>query len=170
MDTLEVLENGEKIIYTYEDLLKYHGYFYPGGVAHAFKVMQRAFPLLDDGKLLERRDLSLVTAFLGPGGLDAFEMVTRCISTGKCCADKYLPEAQDSLESPHGRYYFRFSYRGKTVAVTIMPGFVRDEFIHLARKKDLTDDEAVKLAEMKKEMADRLLSLPAEEIYKAVIL
>lgn len=80
MEKIIVLEKGQKLEFSFEDLLKYHGVGYPGGVAHAFQVMQRAFPQLDDGKLLERREIELVTAFPGPGGLDAFEMVTRCVT------------------------------------------------------------------------------------------
>ena len=113
MEKIIVLEKGQKLEFSFEDLLKYHGVGYPGGVAHAFQVMQRAFPQLDDGKLLERREIELVTAFPGPGGLDAFEMVTRCVTGGRIHVDKDLPEAAGILESPHGRYYFRFSYRGK---------------------------------------------------------
>ena len=83
MEKIIVLEKGQKLEFSFEDLLKYHGVGYPGGVAHAFQVMQRAFPQLDDGKLLERREIELVTAFPGPGGLDAFEMVTRCVTGGR---------------------------------------------------------------------------------------
>lgn len=169
MEIITVLEKGTEYSFSYEDLLKYHGVGYPGGVAHAFQVMRRAFPQLDDGKLLERREISLVTAFPGQGGLDAFEMVTRCVTDGRIHVDKDLPEAANELESPHGRYYFRFAYRGREVVVTIKPGFVRDEFVQLARKEDLTDEEEAHLIELKKEMAARLLAEKPENIYQAVI-
>lgn len=102
MEKITVLEKGQKLEFSFEDLLKYHGVGYPGGVAHAFQVMQRAFPQLDDGKLLERREIELVTAFPGPGGRDAFEMVTRCVTDGRIHVDKDLPEAAGIMESPHG--------------------------------------------------------------------
>lgn len=170
MEKIIVLEKGQKLEFSFEDLLKYHGVGYPGGVAHAFQVMQRAFPMLDDGKLLERREIELVTAFPGPGGRDAFEMVTRCVTDGQIHVDKDLPEAAGILESPHGRYYFRFSYRGKTVVVTIRPGFVRQDFIEMARKPNRTEEEEVILAQMKRDMAKRLLDAKPEEVYDAVIL
>ena len=161
MEKITVLEKGQKLEFSFGDLLKYHGVGYPGGVAHAFQVMQRAFPMLDDGKLLERREIELVTAFPGPGGRDAF---------GRIHVDKDLPEAAGILESPHGRYYFRFSYRGKTVVVTIRPGFVRQDFIEMARKPNRTGEEEVILAQMKRDMAKRLLDAKPEEVYDAVIL
>ena len=150
MEKIIVLEKGQKLEFSFEDLLKYHGVGYPGGVAHAFQVMQRAFPR--------------------PGGLDAFEMVTRCVTGGRIHVDKDLPEAAGILESPHGRYYFRFSYRGKTVVVTIRPGFVRQDFIEMARKPNRTEEEEVILAQMKRDMAKRLLDAKPEEVYDAVIL
>jgi hypothetical protein len=170
MEEIKVLEKGKELGYTFDELLKYHGVGYPGGVAHAFKVMQRAFPLLDNGNLLERREIFILTAFPGPGGLDAFEMVTRCRSDGRLLADKKLPEAANVLESPHGKYYFRFYYRGAVVVVTIKPGFVRPEFIEMARKKGRTEGEEKILAEMKLEMAGRLLKARAEDVYNAEIL
>ena len=58
--------------------------------------------MLNNGKLLERREIELVTAFPGPGGRDAFEMVTRCVTDGRIHVDKDLPEAAGIMESPHG--------------------------------------------------------------------
>lgn len=135
METIDVLENGVPLSFTFEEMLNYHRPGYPGGVAHAFKVMQRAFSLLDGGRPLKRREISVITAFPGLGGRDAFELVTRCLTDGRYLANKTLSEGAGELESPHGRYYFRFNYRGRAVKVTIRPGYVRDEFIQLARKR-----------------------------------
>ena len=38
MEKITVLEKGQKLEFSFEDLLKYHGVGYPGGVAHAFQV------------------------------------------------------------------------------------------------------------------------------------
>ncbi|WP_149715316.1 hypothetical protein [Campylobacter concisus] len=170
MDKIKVLEKGHELEYSFDNLLSYHGVGYPGGVAHAFQVMSRAFPLLDDGKLLERREIYLITAFPGPGGLDAFEMVTRCVTGGRISVDINLKEAEEVLESPHGRYYFKFKYRDKTVVITIKPGFVLKEFIELSRKEDRSEEEEATLIQMKKDMAARLLAAKPEEVYNAKVL
>ena len=154
MESIEVLEEGKLLSFRFDEMLNYHGPGFPGGVAHGFKVMQRAFPLLDDGNLLERREISFVTAFPGPGD-------------GRYVVDKELPEAANELESPGGRYYFRLSYRGRSVAVTLRPGYVREEFIQLARKKGRTEAEERVLAGMKRDMAARLMAAKAEDIYRA---
>ncbi len=46
---LVVLERGVPLGFSFEDLMSYHGPGSPGGVAHGFKVMERALPLLDPG-------------------------------------------------------------------------------------------------------------------------
>ncbi|KAA8605639.1 hypothetical protein AL036_17980 [Salipiger aestuarii] len=166
-DRIAWLENGQEFNVGFNELLNYHGQGYPGGVAHGLKVMQRAWPLLDDGRLPERREVRCVTAFGGPGGRDAIEFVTRGLTEGRYIVDKSLGEGVE--ESPGGRYYFRFEYRGTAVEVTIRPGHVRPEFIVLARKQDRTPAEEVTLAAMKREMGDRLLALAAEEIYDAKV-
>lgn len=167
-ETITVLDNGQPIEFTFADLLKYHGFGYPGGVAHAFKVMQRGFPLLDAGTPPERAELSMQTAFPGPGGRDAFEMVTRMVTGGRYTVDVTLA-GDDVLESPKGSYFFRLTYRGRSVELTLRPGFVVEEFVTLARKQTRTPAEEERLTWLKQDMAKRLLSHPAEELYDATL-
>jgi hypothetical protein len=42
-----VLDNGREVSFSFDEMLNYHGGSSPGGVAHAFKVLERALPLLD---------------------------------------------------------------------------------------------------------------------------
>lgn len=169
MRSITVLDQGREYTFTFEDMLKYHGGALIGGVSHAFKVMERAFPLLDNGNKPERREIELTTAFPGQGGRDAFELVTRCVTEGKIHVDKDLEEAKGTPESPAGHYYFRFSYRGKNVVIKIKQGVVKDEFIQLSRKKERTEEEWARLEVLKNEMSEYLLSKPAEELYDAEI-
>lgn len=166
-DQISYLEGGQEFTVSFDEMLKYHGKGFPGGVAHGLKVMQRAWPLLDGGNLPERREIRCVTAFGGPGGRDAIEFVTRGLTEGRYIVDKDVGIGVE--ESPGGRYYFRFEYRGTAVEVTIRPGHVRPEFIVLARKQGRSAEEEVELAAMKIEMGERLLPLPAAEIYDAKV-
>lgn len=90
MSTLTIFDHGEPIAIGFDDLLKYHGRGFVGGVAHGFKVMERAFPLLAEGKPLERYDIRIETAFPGPGARDAFEMVTRAVTGARYRVDPDL--------------------------------------------------------------------------------
>ncbi|MCP9488597.1 MAG: hypothetical protein MSC31_01820 [Solirubrobacteraceae bacterium MAG38_C4-C5] len=162
-DTLEVLDQGQRIVISFQEMLKYHGPAFPGGVAHAFKVMERAFPLLDPDLPPERREIAIETAFRGPGARDACEMVTRAVTGDRYVVDAALerPQRGTTLE----RYVFRLRYRDRAVTVTIRDGFVLDEFIALARREGRSAEEEAHLAVLKQEMADRLMAAPATEVY-----
>jgi hypothetical protein len=163
-NVLEVLDQGTPIRISFQEMLKYHGPAYPGGVAHALKVMQRAFPLLDPELPPERREIVIETAFQGPGARDAFEMVTRAVTGDRYVVDPALERTQrgTTLE----RYIFRLRYRDRTVTVVIREGYVTDEFIALSRKPGRTAEEEEHLAVLKQEMADRLTAVPATEVYE----
>lgn len=160
---VSVVESGVPLTYTFEDLVKYHGPSAPGGVAHAFRVLGRALPLLADGAPVERREVEIATAHGGPGVRDAFEMVTRAVSGGRYVVDPALvrPERGDTLAN----YVFRLDYRGSSVTVQVREGFVADEFIELVNRSGRTDAEESRLVVLKQEMTDRLLAVPATEVY-----
>jgi len=166
MTTLMVLDQGGSISISFDDLLKYHGRSSIAGVAHAFKAMERAFPLLSPGRPPERYDISVESGFPGGGARDAFEMVTRA-ATG----DRYrlvsVPAGVDAPEAPGGHFFFRLGYRGSVVDLVGRASLVPEDFLQFACKENPTPTEAVRAQELKEEMAVRLLSLPAEDVYDA---
>ncbi len=161
--SLEVLDEGQLLTFTFADLMRYHGPRFPGGVAHAFTVLQRALPLLAPDGRPERREITVRTAFTGPGARDAFELVARAVTEDRYVVDPALerPERGRTLE----RYVFRLGYRERTVTLILRGGLVREEFIDLSRKQARTTDDQARLTVLKQEMADRLLSGPATEVY-----
>jgi hypothetical protein len=164
-DELVVFEDGRELSFAFNHLLGYHGGGSPGGVAHAFKVMQRALPLLDPHGRVERRELALDTAFGGPGARDAFELVTRAVTDQRFTHDLSL--ARPDLGIARERFVFRLRYRGRDVLLTLRDGFVTDDFIALTRKPDRTADEDQQLASMRSEMAALVMSAPAPDVYDA---
>lgn len=164
MAVITVLESGHTMEFAFEDLLKYHGPHFPGEVAHAFKVMELAFPLLDENRPPERHEISITTPFSGPGARDAFEMVTRAVMEDRYNVDPTL--AQTHRGEVLKGYYFRLTYRERTISVQIRPGHVRDDFITLSRKANRTPEEKTQLIFLKNEMTRRLLALPASEVYE----
>lgn len=163
---LAVRESGRPLYYCLEDITRYHGYGYPGGVAHAFKAMELALPLLDPAGPPERREIWIDTPFKGPGARDAFEMVTRCVTGTRYRVDSAFmkPERGSTLQA----YVFIFTYRHTTVSLQIRDGHVRDEFIRLGRQEERSVQEEVWLAWLKQEMADRLLAAPATDVYELI--
>jgi hypothetical protein len=166
---LEVRDHGDLLRFTFDDLVKYAGRSSVGGVAHGYKVMERALPLLDGGAAPDREDISIESAFGGGGARDAFEMVTRAVTGGRFHCDQ--SKAPDGPPSPMGQYVFWFSHRsGAAVQLTLRPGLVLDEFIELAKRGAANPAEEERLAALKQEMADALLSRPATEVYDVVLL
>ena len=108
---IAVLDAGQLLSCSYEEIMKYHGCGSPGGVAHAFKVMERAWP---------------------------------------------------------ERFVFRLGYRESAVTLLLCEGYVTEEFIELAREPRRSDEQERRLSVLKREMADRVMAAPAEEVYGVV--
>jgi hypothetical protein len=168
MTTLVVLDQGGSISISFDDLLKYHGRSSIAGVAHAFKAMERAFPLLSPAGPPERNDVTVESGFPGGGARDAFEMVTRAVT-----GDRYRvvskPAEVEAPEAPGGHFFFRLGYRGTVVDLVAHADLIPEEFLELACKDAPTPAEAVQAQELKEEMAARLLGLPADEVYDATV-
>jgi hypothetical protein len=92
-------------------------------------------------------------------------MVTRAVTGDRYVIDMALarPERGRALE----RFVFRVAYRDRSVTLAIRDGFVTDEFIGLARKERSPEEEAL-LDRLKLEMAERVMSSPAADVYDAV--
>lgn len=163
-----VTELGRELRYGWDDLVRYHGYGFPGGVAHALRVLQRALPIISPQQPPDRRELQIRTAFRGPGARDAFEMVTRAVTDGRYVVDPALerPDRGMTLE----RYVFEIRYWDRAVVLVIREGIVDADFVRLGRLASRTPQETRQLEGLKIDMAQRLLARPADEIYDAQIL
>lgn len=165
--TLDVLDGGTLLRFGLDDLMRYHGPGFPGGVAHGFTVMRRAWPLLDPAGPPVRREIRVDTAFRGPGARDAVELVTRAATE-----DRYVVRAdleRPAIGNTRARYVFRFGYRERTVTLQIREGFVTDEFIALSRAAGRSAAQEAHLAVLKQEMAERLLAAAPQEVYDAEV-
>jgi hypothetical protein len=163
---LVVVDRGQTLAFGFDDLLAYHGPGSPGGVAHAFKVLERALPLLGADGPPERREITIETAFAGPGARDGFELVTRAVTEDRFVVDPALarPERGRALE----RFVFRLGCRGQSTTLLVREGYVTDEFVELARREARDAEAEARLGVLKREMADRLRSRPASEVYDVV--
>ena len=166
MSTLAVVDGAQRIEFSFEDLMKYHGPGSPGGVAHAFKVMERAFPLLDPDGPPQRREITLRTAFGGPGARDGFEAVTRAVTQDRYEVDQSL--ARPERGRTHERFIFEVGYRDRSVTLMLRDGYVTEEFIDLARKDGKSDAEKARLDELKAEMASSVMGAEASDVYDEV--
>jgi hypothetical protein len=162
--TIEVVDDGRLLAFSFEDMMKYHGPEAPGGVAHAFKVLERALPLLDPDGPAERREIAIRTSFGGPGARDGIEFVTRAVTGDRFVVDRSLarPERDRTVAS----FVFVVSYREREVTLLLREGYVTDEFVDLARKQDRTAEDVARLGVLKEEMAERVMGSPAADVYE----
>ncbi len=162
-ERIEVQERGRTISYSFEDLLKYHGPGSPGGVAAAFKVMQRAFALLSPDAPVQRRSVTVRTAFGGPGARDGFEAVARAVTGERFTLDPELaqPERGRVLE----RFVFEIGDGERSVTLLMREGYVTEEFIDLARKSGRSAEEDVHLDALKADLAARLMAAAPADVY-----
>jgi hypothetical protein len=163
-DLVAVLERGRTIAFSFDDLIKYHGPGSPAGVAVAFKAMQRAFAALSPDVPPERRSIIVRTAFRGPGARDGFEAVTRAVTDGRYTVDRTL------LRADRGRlledFVFEVAIGEESVTLLLRDGFVTEEFIDLVRTDERTDAEERRLDELKAQLAQRVMTTPAADVYE----
>lgn len=162
---LVVDDDGHTLAFAFADLLRYAGPGSPGGVAHAFQVMARSFPLVADGPP-PRRSLQVQTAFGGPGARDAFELVTRAVTGGRYVVDPALARPQDGVARE--RFVFRVRCGERSVTLALRPGFVSEEFIALTRAASRTPAEEEHLTALKARMADAVMARPPAQVYDVV--
>lgn len=161
---ITVYESGRPIKFTFDDLMKYHGPEFPGGVAHGYTVLRHAMSILGE---VERREVQVRTAFPGPGGRDAIELVLRAVTDGRYVVDPDL--AATERGGTLARYVWEFTYRDRSVTLQIRDdGLVTDEFIELGAKRDRTAAENEHLTVLKQEMTDRLLAREVGAAYEVV--
>jgi hypothetical protein len=164
--TIDVLDRGRLLAFSFDDMLKYHGPGSPGGVAQAFKILERGLPLVSPDGPPERREIHVRTAFGGPGARDAFELVMRGVTGERYVVDPSLarPERGRAME----RFVFEFTYRDRSATLIVREGIVPDEFIALARTDPRSEEQEERFAQLKLEMVERLMALPADEVYDVV--
>ena len=162
-DTIIVQESGQRITFTFDDVMRYHGVHSPGGVAVAFKAMQRGFAILSAEEPPPRREVVVRTAFRGPGARDCFEAVTRAVSDNRYTVDRTL------VRTDRGRliedFVFELTVGGRTVTLLLRDGYVTAEFIDLARTERRTEVQEEHLDELKARLARHVISTPAADVF-----
>jgi len=162
-DTIIVQERGQRITFTFDDVMRYHGVHSPGGVAVAFKAMQRGFAILFPAEPPPRREVLVRTAFRGPGARDCFEAVTRAVSDNRYTVDRSL------VRTDRGRlvedFVFELTIGGHSVTLLLRDGFVTAEFIDLARTERRTEAQEEHLDELKARLARHVVGTPAADVF-----
>jgi hypothetical protein len=130
-DPIIIRDDAGDLAVTYEDMLKYHGRDFYGGVALAFKVLKLAFGKLLGAEVPVRDRVRLVVGFNPPGVIDALEFATRALTRQRLILDTGASRGPDSV---FGRYYFEVHYQEKALSLWLKPDILPPDFTLLARK------------------------------------
>ncbi|MEN6325402.1 MAG: hypothetical protein ABFD18_04215 [Syntrophomonas sp.] len=175
MNSFYIKDRDVALHISYDDMIKYHGRYYIGGVAIAFKVLELAFAKLIPGEIPAREKISFASAMglAGGGVIDAVEMVTRTWTRGKFIADAALVPMIPAPDLPNGgKYYYELNYDGTKIAIALKDGLIPEEFMILSRKattQTITEEEAIRLQEVKEDLASTLMANKAEALFNWVI-
>ncbi|MFH5230535.1 hypothetical protein [Antrihabitans spumae] len=166
-DTLDVVDFGSRLQFTFGDLRLYSGPRSIGGLAHSFRVMQRVFPLLSPDGPPERREIRVRTAHPGPGVRDGIEFVTRAV-----VEDRFRHDPQFARIDGGDRmawWVFEFAYRDRIVTAHAREEFVPEDLMRFALlgRKAAADERGRFLAEIEK-MSKLVLAARPDEIYDIV--
>ncbi|WP_372789727.1 hypothetical protein [Paraconexibacter sp.] len=162
---IAVNDDTHRLRVSYEEMVRYNGAHSPGGVALAFKAMERALPLLGDPQPVERREVHVRTSFPGPGARDAFEVTLRALRDERYLLDPSLARPQDGPR--RARFAFAFLRGRTTVTVRLREGYVTDEFLELLATPDRTSDQERRLAELKESLAEHVMAHDASDVFDA---
>ncbi|QDR82408.1 hypothetical protein [Sporomusa termitida] len=168
---LLVKDHQDVLAITFQDMVKYHGREFIGGVALAFKLLELAFSQLSPAEPPAREKFAILIGVQGPGIIDGLEMVTRAKSRAAMLVDPQTAStkaAPDAADGCGGRYYFEITYHHRQRIYSLKHGLLPAEFITLAYKTHdgtLTAAEATRLALLKEEIAGFLLSRPAAALF-----
>jgi len=161
--TLQIYDEGELLDITLDDIAEAHGHICPC-VATAFKASLTAFEAWDG--IPARGDLEIICAHPSDGHIETFEYILG--SSEDLTVD--LPEGTDILNLTEDNYCYSFVEisTGDMVVVTVKDGFFPDGFFEIREKcktKVATPDEKSAFKLMKGEIRDKILYLPAEEVF-----
>lgn len=167
---ITVLEGSRPVTFHIHDCFNFHGYDAVGGVVLGFRLLQAVQHRLNDGQPVDRRAVSLFTAFPGLGARDVFELITRMCSEGRFELDTTFnhPSAEKGVA---GAFYFRFGYPGQSIELSPLQGAPGEEFIATGKaSKDPNASPQLleRWTQLKYDLANHLLQHTSDQVIRTL--
>lgn len=163
-NSITILDEAGEIEITYEDMCRYHGRDFFGGVALAFKVLELAFGKLLKNTPPERNNIRIVLGFNPPGVVDALEYATRAVTRQRLILHPNPPKGPESV---FGKYYFEVHNQGNAIALWLKEDLLPEDFTMLARKAFAgiaSNDELSRWKAYKQQLGKSIISMKPEEL------
>ncbi len=160
------IADGERIRrISYAQALDFHRGNSYWGCALAFRMLQRAAPLLSRQRLWDRNRLQVVSGHPGPGVRDTLELVTGCVSGGRFSLEGGPREARCVGDM---QYRWRLSDGTGEISLQLADGIVAPEFLQLLDKIDKApagEEDKAALEAYKQAMTRAIWSMPLEAAF-----
>jgi hypothetical protein len=169
VQVVRVLDHGTLLQIGFDDCVRYHGRTSIGGVALGLRLVRLALADLAPGRVPERAEIAVRTAFPGPGFADAVEMITRAVSRGAYTVDEALA-SDDAPVAVVGRLWFEVAVAERRRAYVVPPGAMSDEFVRVGRAVEAGGADAAteqRWTELKERLAIDVLAAPDQALFRA---
>ncbi len=158
--SLEIAD-GERILhFDYRQALDFHRGNSYWGCALAFRMLQRAAPLLSRQRLWDRNRLHVVSGHPGPGVRDTLELVTGCVSSGRFKLEGGPREVRCVGDM---QYRWRLSDGSAEISLQLADGIVAPGFLQLLDKIDkapASEEDKAALEAYKQSMTRAIWNMP----------
>ncbi|MGD8910153.1 MAG: hypothetical protein PVI92_12485 [Chromatiales bacterium] len=160
--TLEIADGDRVRRFDYRQALDFHQGNSYWGCALAFRMLQRAAPLLSRGRLWDRNRLQVVSGHPGPGVRDTLELVTGCVSGGRFSLDGGPREARCVGDMA---YRWRLIEDTTELTLQLADGIVPVGFLQLLDKPPATDTDMQRLEAYKRAMTEAIWRMSLEAAF-----
>lgn len=167
---ITVIDSGYASKFHIKDCFNFHGYDAVGGVVLGFRLLQAVQNRLNGGRALDRRAVSLFTAFPGQGARDVFELLTRMCSEQRFELDTAFNHPL-ATKGVTGAFYFRFSYAGKSIELSPVEGCPDQNFITTGKASKDPNASVQLLAQwtqLKYDLANQLLKQTSDQLIRTL--
>lgn len=163
--TLKIADGDRVLTFDYRQALDFHQGNSYWGCALAFRMLQRAAPLLSAERLWDRRRLQVLSGHPGPGVRDTLELVTGCVSDGRFWLEGGPREARCVGDMA---YRWRLNDGTHELVLQLADGIVPPEFLQLLDRIDkqpATDADKEELEFYKRLMTETIWRMSLEEAF-----
>lgn len=157
-----IKDSGKDVRITWADVEKYHGHICIGSTLGFRSTMAALEKLSAEGTPADRKDIR-VLAGASPCGQDAISFILD------------IPSHNDDMKAGGGKIgfegirksVFQLKSTGKAVSVVLKDGVIPEGFWKLfSNRQSLAGEERQKFGKLMMESSNKILSLPAEELFE----
>ena len=158
---LTVCDEEGEMSFNREDLIRYSGQGHLIASALVMRVLSDAFARLSPGKVPDRKQIRVLSAFPGLGVRDHIELVTRAVTDGRYIVDTSAGPDYAPTSAIGGRMYFVVAVGEKAISYVMNPDIFNDRWrqeVAAFQKGASTPEEHARYVAYKYEVVGELMT------------